>query len=384
MEESLNTMNNACSAYCIHLIRAVMQETDVPEKPEHISLQELYAFAKLHNVEALIYHGLCQTNVDISDPVWRKWENRAAMLLAQGVVQLAERDAVFSALTSAGIPLLPFKGCWLKELYPNMEYRQMADLDMLIPPEKAAEAKRIMLSMGYQTEEFENMPNHAGYLKPPYTEVELHTALLVEDRGYYDRVWELVHPVENCPGLYRFSAEDEYIYYLLHLNKHLEDAGTGIRSVLDSLVYRQAYPNMDRAYLRQELEKWGLWERIQEIECLSDCWFVTGKEVPEELEGLAQHILTAGAFGTVEIRSERRLKKLREKYKDPVIRGIVYWIIRTCRPMEEMVQCYPVLKKLPVLLPFFWFHRAVMKFAKSPKAVWHHIKLAFGKGENHG
>ena len=373
-----------CEQYTLALIRAVMQELEVPEKPERISLQELYSYAKLHNVEALIYHGLCQTHVDTSDPVWQKWENRAAMLLAQGVVQLSDRDLLFSVLTEAGIDLLPVKGCWLKELYPNMEWRQMADLDMLIPAEKAAEAKKIMLSLGYQTEEFENMPNHAGYLKPPYTEVELHTALLVDGRGYYDKVWEQAHPVEGIPGLYRFSPEDEYIYYLLHLSKHLEDAGTGIRSVLDSLVYREAYPDMDRDYLRRELEKWDLWERTLEIETLCDCWFRTGKEIPEELEGLAQHILSAGAFGTLEIRSERRLEKLREKYKNPVIRGIVYWIIRACRPMEEMVQCYPVLKKLPVLLPFFWIHRAVMKFAKSPKAVWHHIKLAFGKGKNHG
>lgn len=377
-------MNRNCATYCIELIRCLMQELEVPEKPERISLQELYSYAKLHNVEAMIYHGLCQTNVDVSDPVWQKWENRAAMLLAQGVVQLSDRDLLFSVLTEAGIDLLPVKGCWLKELYPNMEWRQMADLDMLIPAEKAAEAKKIMLSLGYQTEEFENMPNHAGYLKPPYTEVELHTALLVDGRGYYDKVWEQAHPVEGIPGLYRFSPEDEYIYYLLHLSKHLEDAGTGIRSVLDSLVYREAYPDMDRDYLRRELEKWDLWERTLEIETLCDCWFQTGKEIPEELESLAQHILSAGAFGTVEIRSERRLEKLREKYKNPVIRGIVYWIIRACRPMEEMVQCYPVLKKLPVLLPFFWIHRAVMKFAKSPKAVWHHIKLAFGKGKNHG
>jgi len=377
-------MNNLCGAYCIDVIRAVMHEAQVPERPRTLSLQELYAFAKLHNMEALIYHGLCQTEVDVSDPVWRNWENRAAMLLAQGVVQLSERDTLFSVFASAEIPLLPFKGCWLKELYPNMEWRQMADLDMLIPAEKAAEAKRIMLSLGYQTEEFDNMPNHAGFLKPPYTEVELHTALLVEDKGYYDQVWEQVQPVEELPGVYRFSPEDEYIYYMLHLSKHLDDAGTGIRSVLDSLVYRQTYPQMDRDYLRQELEKWNLWERTLEIETLCDCWFETGEPVPQKLETLADYILSAGAFGTVENRSEKRLEKLREKYKNPVIRGIVYWIIRTCRPMDEMVQCYPVLRKAPILLPFYWVHRAVMKFAKSPRGVWHHIKLAFEKEQNHG
>ena len=51
--------NKECASYAIDLIRAVMQETEIPEKPESLSLQELYGFAKLHNVEALLYHGLC-------------------------------------------------------------------------------------------------------------------------------------------------------------------------------------------------------------------------------------------------------------------------------------------------------------------------------------
>lgn len=129
--------NRECAFYAIAVIRAVMQEKPVPTIPENLSLQELYEFAKLHNVESLMYYGLLELDPDPTDPVWRNWENRANMLLAQSVVQLSERDALFAALTSAGIPLLPFKGCWLKELYPNMEYRQMADLDMLIPRDRA-------------------------------------------------------------------------------------------------------------------------------------------------------------------------------------------------------------------------------------------------------
>lgn len=381
MEELLNTMNNTCSAYCIELIRCLLQEKEIPKLPDSVSLQELYDFAKLHNVEAMVFHALEQLEMDNENDAWQNWQNRAAMILTQSIVQLAERDMLFSALTDAGIKLLPVKGCWMKELYPDIDYRQMPDLDMLIPEEKAQEAKRIMLQLGYSTEAFEDSPCHAGYLKPPYTEVELHIALLEEDNGYYDHVWERAVPVAEYARLYRLSTEDEYIFCLLHLNKHLEDAGTGIHSILDSAVYRQAYPDMDRAYLRQELEKWGLWERILEIERLSDCWFVAGKEVPEELEGMAQYILSAGSYGTLANRSRQLLEKMQEKYKNPLLRGVVYWIIRTCRPLKEMQQSYPLLKKLPVLLPLFWLYRAVMKFIRHPKAIWHHVMLVFKKGK---
>lgn len=374
-----------CRQYCLDVIRAVMQQQEVPGFPEQLTLEELYAFAKHHNVEALVYHGLCQLELDVTSPAWCHWENRASMLLAQGVVQLNDRDVLFDALCGAGIPLLPVKGSWLKELYPNMEYRQMADLDMLIPAEKAQEARKIMLSLGYSTDAFEDSPNHAGYLKPPYTEVELHVSLLSEDDGgYYDDVWNRVQKVDGYPCLYRFRAEDEYIFYLLHLNKHLEDAGTGIRSILDSLVYRTAYTDMDWQYLKKELDRLNLWQRAKQVETLSDCWFKTGEAVPGELEPLAESILSAGSYGSIANRSRKRLEKLQEKYKNPLLRGIVYWIIRICRPLEEMEKSFPVLKKLPVLLPLFWIYRAVRKFGKHPKEIWHHVTLVFARGKENG
>ena len=375
--------NKECAAYVIDLIRAVMQETEIPEKPESLSLQELYGFAKLHNVEALLYHGLCQTHVDLSDPVWQNWENRAGMLLAQGIVQLAERDELFSALTAAGIPLLPFKGCWLKEMYPNMEYRQMADLDMLIPREHAQAAKKLMLSLGYQTETFEDAPHHAGYLKPPYTEVELHVTMMEEDIPYYHDVWNRVVSVKEYPCLYRLTAEDEYIFYIVHLNKHLEEAGIGIRSVLDSVVYRDAWPSLDRQYLQQELQKLGLWQRTLDIEAIADCWFKTGRSVPEELSSMAEFMISAGSYGKLENRSRQRMKKLEEKYRNPILRGLIYWFIRFFRPLKEMQQSYPVLKRLPVLLPVFWIYRAVMKFIRNPQKNLRHIALVFGRRETH-
>ena len=375
------TTNNSSAQYCVDLIRCLLQEKEIPQLPDTVSLQQLFEFSKMHNVEAMVFHGLEQLDMDTSDPVWQNWQNRSAMILTQSIVQLAERDMLFSALTEAGIKLLPVKGCWMKELYPDIDYRQMSDLDMLIPADKAQEAKKLMLELGYSTEAFEDSPCHAGYLKPPYTEVELHVALLEEDKGYYDHVWDRAVPVAGYSGLYRLSVEDAYIFYMLHLNKHLKDAGTGIRSVLDSAVYRKAYPDMDCSYIQQEFKKLGLQDTAQRIESLADRWFVSGEAVPEDMEELAQYILTAGSYGTISNRSRQRLEKLQEKYKNPVLRGVVYWIIRTCRPLKEMQQSYPVLHKLPVLLPFFWLYRAAMKFARHPKEIWHHVMLVFKKGK---
>ena len=377
-------IHNPIGNYTISVIRSVMGAQTVPPMPEGVTLEGLYAFARLHNVEALLWHGLSQLEIPEENPVWQDWENRAAMLLAQGVVQLADRDALFEALTGAGIPLLPVKGCWLKELYPNMEYRQMADLDVLVPEDQLQRAKQILLSLGYTTDAVEDSANHAGFLKPPYTEVELHVRLLEHDNGYYRDVWQRVQPVEGYPCLYRFSPEDEYIYYILHFHKHLEDAGTGIRSVLDSLVYRTAWPELNWTYLQQELEKWGLWELTRNLHRLCQSWFQTGEPVPADLEVMAEAILNAGSYGNVQTRSRNRLDKLREKYPNPLIRAIVYCCIRVCRPREEMERSFPVLRKVPFLLPVFWIYRMARRFLNRPGEIWRHTISIFRKENRHG
>lgn len=229
----------------------------------------------------------------------------------------------------------------------------------------------------------EDAPNHAGYLKPPYTEVELHVSLLVEDNGYYDDVWNRVQKVAGYPSLFRFSAEDEYIFYMLHLNKHLADNGIGIRSILDSLVFRNVFPDMDRQYLQQELQKLGLWEKALEIETLADCWFKIGKPAPESLSSLADFLISAGSFGNLEIRSRHRLEKIQEKYKNPIVRMLVYWMGRICRPLKEMQLIYPILEQLPVLLPVFWIIRSLQKVFRNPKRVWNHVMLVLGRRKAH-
>jgi len=381
---NIMTSNHPCAQYCMDVIRCLLQEKDIPQLPDTVSLQQLFEFSRMHNVEAMVFHALEQLDMDENDPLWQNWRNRAAMLLTQSIVQLTERDALFSALTEAEIKLLPVKGCWMKELYPEIDYRQMSDLDMLIPADKAQAAESIMLQLGYKREECEEEINHTGYFKAPYTEVELHTSLLEEDNGYYNDVWQRVSPDEVYPGLYRFSVEDEYIFYLLHLNKHLEGSGTGIRSILDSVIYRTAYPEMDREYLLKEVDKLRLGEALERIETLADCWFGSGTAVPEHLQAMAEFILTAGSYGTLEHFSQNQLEHLKKKYKNPLMRAFMYWVVRICRPREEMAKTYPVLKKLPVLLPFFWIYRALVKVVKRPVDVWHHIKLIFGKEMNHG
>ena len=376
-------MNKQCAVYCIDLIRAVMQEKTVPPMPENLSLEELYAFAKLHGVESMVYHGLEQLSVEATNPVWQDWTNRTDMLLTQSIVQLAERDQLFAALPAAGIPILPVKGCWLKEQYPDIDYRQMSDIDILIHEDAASRASARMLQWGYTTED-DLVDNHDSFIKPPYIGVELHQSLLsAEDRNYryYASVWERAVPDSSYPGVFRLKPEDEYIYYFVHLYKHILHAGTGIRSILDSTVYRKVYPDMDRDYVQQELTVLGLASFAECIETMADCWFNTGDPLPETIKDMEISILTAGTYGTVNRRVYNEMMLIRDHFSSPLGVKIAYLFHSLFLPLKAMQELYPVLVKMPVLLPVFWVWRPISRLLFRPKALTNLIRQTNEEGD---
>lgn len=379
-------MNNHCAAYCIELIRCLMQEKEIPDIPEGVTLEDLYAFAKLHGVEDMVYHGLEQLPVDDNDPVWQDWSNRANMLLTQSIIQLTERDLLFAALPAAGISILPVKGCWLKEQYPDIDYRQMSDLDMLIHSEDAEKAKMIMVEQGYLPEN-DGADHHDGYAKPPYMGVELHTSLLPKDDpryGYYHTVWEKAVPTEEYPGIYRLKPEDEYIFFLVHLYKHVYYAGTGIRPFLDCVVYRRIWPHMDKDYLHQEYEKLSLVRFAAEVEQLADCWFETGDEIPSSLTKIAQRVISSSVYGTENEEFQLNMERMYEKYHSRFVAHLAYWLYRLFAPLEEMETQYPILRKYPWLLPVCWVVHLFQKVTREPKDLLQHFKKVNKAGEKYG
>lgn len=371
--------------YLISLIRSALREQPAPPIPDGITAQELYDISRLHALEAMVFRVLHPQITGSADPVWKKWEERTNLLLVQSIVQLQERDDIIQNLTAAGIDLMPVKGCWLKEQYPDFGDRQMSDLDMLIHSVDAAAAERILLQMGYRKEEVSF--HHTTYLKPPYTALELHIALVPdidEHGGYYADVWEKALPVDGKPRLYRLKPEDEYLYYIVHLSKHMSEGGSGIRSILDNSIYSRCFPDMNAAYLEKELETLGLSELAQQVQQLSRCWFETGLAIPEALEPLAQAVCAAGTYGSLEMRTRSRMASLRKRHKNPVTRFFAYCLPRFFRPMSEMKRRYPILEKAPFLLPVFWAVRIVSMMLHNTHSFWQHLESVLREGDRHG
>ena len=155
------------------------------------------------------------------------------------------------------------------------------------------------------------------------------------------------------------SPEDEFIYNFVHTAKHYRDGGVGIRHIADFYICKKRFNNLDNAYIEAELKKLQLLEFYNNIKKTVSVWFENEK--PSEVtDFITSYIFNSGSYGNKENRiiaeAVRESKKTRRsgdvKYKK-LLRLIFL-------PFDKMCEKYPILIKLPVLLPVMWIVRIIV------------------------
>lgn len=346
--------------YLIDLISAVLNERVPAKKPEDMTWEEVRLMAKKHSVQSIAYAGALQLAKEEDAAVMEKWLIKSDCCALQGRVQLAERARVYQRITEAGIRILPLKGCILKDLYPKQEYRQMADLDILVDDENMERAGKILEGMGYTAKHLGG-DCHDCYEKKPWMSVELHRRMLpcsCDNEDKYQDIWERAMPMDGNDRIYRLTWEDFYLFMIDHFAKHFQGGGSGIRSVMDIHVFLESKANeMDRDCLKKKLKEYNLWEFEQKMERIAAKWF-RQSDTDTDAEAEA-YIITSGVYGTVGQWHENHLKKMAKKYHSMTLAKLRrLWEIIWLGP-DSMKQLYPILEKYPFLGGFCRIHRIV-------------------------
>lgn len=362
--------------YIIELIRSVLNEEQSKLMPKGITPKDIYGIAKRHNVDCIVYSALDKiSDIELGEYA-EKWKQRNLQCAMQGIVQLKERNRLYKMFTDAGIRILPLKGCLMKEMYPRQEYRQMADLDILIDLENAATVKELMEASGYEDESEFAAKHHDEYIKKPWCNVEIHKSMLPkksQNAKNYENIWERAYEEQPGSGIYRLSWDDFYIYMIDHFAKHFFLSGSGIRSIMDISVFlKNKKEELHPEYLEEQFKKRKLWEFKETVEQIAEAWFEKGEtKVFEETEA---RIIMSGAYGTVELNQLIYMENLTKKYKSKKIARLVRMGEMVFLEYDGMCVLYPVLKKAPFLLPFFWVHRILKVIFKKSNRIKEHLE----------
>ena len=347
--------------YLVRLLSAGLSGSQPPELPRGLAWEQVYHMAKRHCVEQLAFHGARERVAQEDPQIFQAWERQCMHTLALSLTQEMEQQAIAARFREAGIPLVSLKGTQLAELYPQRDFRQMADLDYLIPPEDRQRGASLMAELGYRDSPEEDQDDfHAVYHKPPYMTVELHPWLVPPwdpASQYLGAVWD--HTVPDNAGNLRLSREFSYLFLVAHMAKHFFMIGCGIRPVLDIYLARTAWEgDLDWASVEKGLEQMGLRAFAQQVEALGQDWFGPCPVVPHRGRArvMEQEIYAAGTHGS-------KLARIAHAVPPDVQRRPMLWnrVAFAWRRMfigrAYMVRDYPSLARYPVLLPVCWLRR---------------------------
>lgn len=174
-----------------------------------------------------------------------------------------------------------------------------------------------------------------------------------------------------------------------HFAKHHEGCGSGIRSVMDVHVFLDACgAQLNREYIRRELDKAGLTQFEENVRELSEVWF-GDKEMCGQVQQLADQILHSGTYGTLEHLMENQIADDQEPGKSKASVRWKYIRNRVLPDYEWMREHFAVLKHWPVLPPACWTYRilrliVVGKRRRKVAMEWEILSGMAGREEDGG
>lgn len=334
--------------YLLALLRAELRGEAAPDPPEGCMPGGVFAAAERHSVAGMAFYPLERAGRLTACKAWRAERDKA---IARDVIQHEEFGRLTQALESAGVRFLPLKGCIIKRLYPQSDMRTMSDTDLLIDEKNAQTARGIMEELGYTCEHF-GYDVHDIYYKPPVMNVELHRALFGEEGREFAEIFSDPWSMCECSGARcDFTPDAFFAYVLAHALKHLEEGGTGVRTVMDAWVCVHADLGINAENALALLAPSGRSEEARALLSLAEVWFADCPHTPQT-KALEDYVLGSGTYGTVANAAEKKIEK---RGRAAYLWGLLF------PPFAHMRQHYPVLKKAPVLLPCCWVARLVTK-----------------------
>lgn len=232
-------------------------------------LEYLYEQGRAHQIHTLIFSALdSMKTLQIAAPeLMANWTKETIMLSYTQKANLQQVVHVLKQMEAEQIPVIPLKGVFLRNLYPRPDLRLMGDADLLVHESDLEKVKQLLVKEGYE-EVLDTHSYHVAFTHPKYMSIEVHWALtnhrsfnasaaIAFENNVFNHALKAQIGEANVLTL---SLEDEFIYICMHMAKHLNYSGFGLRQICDFyLVFRSRQDIFDWTYLTTQLKAIGLY-----------------------------------------------------------------------------------------------------------------------------
>ena len=345
------------------------------ELPDNFDFARAYTLAKDHCVIPIIYYGIVNSGIELEAELNNKYFAATCQSIAVGEKQKFELSNLSEEFEENGIEFMPLKGSVIRSLYPKHEMRSMGDADILIRAEQYDKIVPILKQNGFTF--VKESSNELCWEKLPFY-IELHRYLVSPSHKDYFKVfgngWQLAKPSEGFKHRFEMSDENFFVFLFAHFAKHYRSSGIGIKHMTDIWVYLKAKPELDIKYIERELDKLKMLTFYKNVLRTVNAWFENA-ELDNITYLITEKIFLSGAFGTRESSVKSNALKDLKSGEVKNIRGKRIFDV-VFLPYKNMCILFPVLKKVPVLLPFMWIYRGVYTvFCKKGALTMHYNEI---------
>lgn len=336
----------------------------------------LAQYARAQSLTALFYVGACRYDEFAS---WDDAERQKLQIeTIAGVAAQTQRTqrflSLYQELTSAGLCPIVLKGILCRILYGELaEYRPSCDEDLYIPPEQMTKADEVLKQNGWRMISHPESLDHPeklqviGYedsagilpleIHPTWSGTGSPQQARENERfaGANERV--ITIEIEGVP-LLSLDATDHYLFLYLHLVKHFEIAGVGLRQMLDLAQFQRAFANeIDWKQVRKDIQALsspGLYADVMAVAQRLG-FEVDGMFRQVDPDRLLEDCLEGGVFGSARPgRGRGAILSIAARYPSGASR-----VQRLLLPSVSQLQDgRPWLVGHPWLLPVAWVQRA--------------------------
>lgn len=361
----------------LYLVKCALNCT-IPNRENITSdFKNIYIMAKSHSVLSLVSYAL-DNIIDRESQVYKVFSDERNKSIRKTVMFDIERKELEQYLDSISCSYMDLKGIIIKDLYPEVGMRQMADNDIWFDKKYQKDVYNWFIDRGYVSELYD-ASNHDVYLKEPIFNFEMHTSLFGDShyKGWKEYYIDLLEKVNsdyyldsnNSSYSKRFTDNDFYVYIIAHEFKHYSGGGTGLRSLADNYILNTKLKDkLDLDYIYKQLKILNIYDFEKQISTLSNKVFSNDEvSLTDEEKYILETILLSGTYGTTKTMVHNSLKKLSKNNKITLFTKIKYVLSRMFPSPKIVLSSYKGKPK--IFLPFYYIHRIFKKGVVNKRGI---------------
>lgn len=350
IERAENMEIKAIEDIFIKILRSELTETELDDSvkdqltPDVVSA--LYSLANRHDLAYIALSSLHKCGLKNDDAVYSKLDQKAIMSVYRNEQIKYAFAQICDTFDQSSIPYIPLKGSVIRPFYPQESMRTSCDIDILVKEENLEAAIDALVQRGFKCGE--RNYHDVSLVSEANVHLELHFNIQ-ENIGKLDAVLKDAWLYARLTNGSRYKFTDEFFVFHMfaHMSYHFLSGGCGIKSLMDIWIMEH---KMGITYecAKELLEKASVYKFAAEISKLSEICF-SGEPKDEFSDTILSYIFSGGVYGT----SQNKIAVKKSKSKSTLL----YAFQRLFLPYKSMVTLYPILHKLPFLLPFCWIAR---------------------------